>query len=127
MVPVFGTEPASTLRRRGSSRVQFQPLDQSAVLLEVAVAEAMWKERPIVASAVGGIADQVDHGTHGLLIDDPTDLRAFGEAVETVLRDRDEAARLAYNARARAVREFLGDRHLQQYGRLIERLELDPR
>lgn len=91
------------------------------------VAEAMWKERPIVASAVGGIADQVDHGTHGLLIDDPTDLRAFGEAVETVLRDRDEAARLAHNARARAVREFLGDRHLQQYGRLIERLELDPR
>jgi trehalose synthase len=91
------------------------------------VAEAMWKERPIVASAVGGIADQVDHGTHGLLIDDSTDLRAFGDAIETVLRDRDEAARLAHNARARAVREFLGDRHLEQYGRLIERLEMDAR
>ena len=91
------------------------------------VAEAMWKERPIVASAVGGIADQIDHGTHGLLIDDSSDLRAFGEAVETVLRDRDEAARLAHNARARAVREFLGDRHLERYGRLVERLEFDAR
>ncbi len=91
------------------------------------VAEAMWKERPIVASAVGGIADQLEHGTDGLLIDDSKDLRAFGEAVETVLRDRDEAARLAHNARARAVREFLGDRHLEQYGRLVERLDFDAR
>jgi trehalose synthase len=89
------------------------------------VAEAMWKERPIVASAVGGIADQIDNGTHGLLIANSTDLRDFGAAVETVLRDRDEAVRLARNARARAVLEFLGDRHLEQYGRLVERLESD--
>jgi trehalose synthase len=86
------------------------------------VAEAMWKERPIVATAVGGIADQIDHGVHGLLIDDPGDLRAFGAALERLLRDPVEAARLARNARARAVAEFLGDRHLEQYGRLFEQL-----
>jgi trehalose synthase len=91
------------------------------------VAEAMWKERPIVASAVGGIADQIDHGRHGLLVDDPDDLRALGEAVETLLSDRAEASRLAHNARGRAINEFLGDRHLEQYGRLLERLGIGDR
>ena len=58
------------------------------------VAEAMWKVRPVVASAVGGIVDQIDHGEHGLLLDDPHDLGAFGSAVEELLRDPAEAARL---------------------------------
>jgi trehalose synthase len=86
------------------------------------VAEAMWKERPIVASRVGGIADQIEDGTHGLLVDDPEDLPAFGAALERLVRDPEEAARLARNARARAVAEFLGDRHLEQYGRLFQAL-----
>ena len=86
------------------------------------VAEAMWKARPIVASAVGGIVDQIVSGTHGLLVTDPRDLASFGAAVETLLRDRTEAARLGANARARANAEFLGDRHLEQYGRLLAQL-----
>jgi trehalose synthase len=86
------------------------------------VAEAMWKARPIVASRVGGIADQIVSGTHGLLVDDPFDLEGFGVAVETLLRDRVEAQRLGNNARARAGAEFLGDRHLEQYGRLMAQL-----
>ena len=90
------------------------------------VAEAMWKARPIVASAVGGIVDQIDDRVHGLLVDDPGDLAAFGAAVEALLRDRAEAARLGANARERAVSEFLGDRHLEQYGRLFEQLATDP-
>ena len=55
------------------------------------VAEAMWKARPVVASAVGGIADQIVSGEHGLLVDDPLDLAAFGAAVERLLRDAAEA------------------------------------
>jgi trehalose synthase len=85
------------------------------------VAEAMWKARPFVGSAVGGIVDQVEDGVHGLLVDDPHDLAAFGAAVERLLRDGEEAARLGRRARARATEEFLGDRHLAQYGRLFER------
>ncbi len=86
------------------------------------VAEAMWKSRPIVGSAVGGIVDQVVSGEHGLLVEDPLDLDSFGAAVETLLRDPDEADRLGANARARAGAEFLGDRHLEQYGRLLQQL-----
>jgi trehalose synthase len=90
------------------------------------VAEAMWKSRPVVGSAVGGIADQVVHGEHGLLVRDPSDLGEFGAAVEALLRDPEEAERLGRNARERATAEYLGDRHLEQYGRLFARLAGSP-
>ena len=87
------------------------------------VAEAMWKAKPIVASAVGGIVDQIVSGEHGLLIDDPRDQAAFGDALRRLLDDRSYADRLGTNARARAISEFLGDRHLAQYAELFERLD----
>ena len=86
------------------------------------VAEAMWKARPIVASAVGGIVDQIEHGSHGLLVDDPLDLEALGEAVTELLRDQPAAELLGKQARARATEQFLGDRHLDQYGVLLQQL-----
>jgi trehalose synthase len=86
------------------------------------VAEAMWKARPVVASAVGGIVDQIDHREHGLLLDDPHDLEAFGAAVEDLLRDPPEATRLGVQARERATRELLGDTHLALYARVLEGL-----
>jgi trehalose synthase len=86
------------------------------------VAEAMWKQKPLVASAVGGIVDQIEDGIHGLLVDDPNDLGAFGAAVESLLRDREDAAQLGENGRRRVIDEFLGDRHLERYGALFEQL-----
>ncbi len=87
------------------------------------VAEAMWKTRPVVASAVGGISDQIVSGVHGLLIDDPHDLGAFAEALNRLLDDGAYAEQLADAGRQRAVDEFLGDRHLGQYADLFMQLE----
>ena len=87
------------------------------------VAEAMWKRRPIVASRVGGIPDQIVHGEHGLLVDDPHDLAAFGDAVVRLLQDRPYAERLGTNALRRATEELLGDRHLERWGELFASLE----
>jgi trehalose synthase len=83
------------------------------------VAEAMWKSRPIVASDLGGIADQIVDGEHGLLVHDPTDLAAFGAATRRLLDDPALATRLGANARRRALEEFMPDRHLEQWAALI--------
>ncbi|MDQ2960516.1 MAG: glycosyltransferase [Candidatus Dormibacteraeota bacterium] len=79
------------------------------------VAEAMWKTRPVVASRVGGIQDQIDDGVSGILLDDPHDPVAFGEAVCGVLLDGARAAAMGRNAHARVQQHFLGSRHLAQY------------
>ena len=86
------------------------------------VAEAMWKARPVVASAVGGIKDQIIDGEHGTLLADPRDLRAMGAAVDRLLGAPHEAARLGARARTRVIEEFLGDRHLIQWVRLLQKL-----
>jgi trehalose synthase len=87
------------------------------------VAEAMWKSKPIVASAVGGILDQIVPGEDGLLLEDPRDLDAFGQAVRRLLDEPPYAAQLGKNARSRAQAEFLGDRHLEQWAQLFAQLE----
>jgi trehalose synthase len=79
----------------------------------------MWKRRPIVASRIGGIAEQIIDHELGLLIDDPTDLQAFGHAIRLLLEDPDLATRLADSAHRRAHDEYLGDRHLERYARLF--------
>jgi trehalose synthase len=78
------------------------------------VAEAMWKERPVVAGRVGGIQDQIVHGESGLLLDDPADLRAFGDAIRQLLRDRGLARRMGSCARLRVAERFLVHRQLDQ-------------
>lgn len=86
------------------------------------VTEPMWKARPVVASAVGGIQDQIVDGVHGLLLADPEDLTAFAETVARVVADQDLGARLGRAAIDRVREEFLGDRHLNQYVDLFEQL-----
>jgi trehalose synthase len=79
------------------------------------VVEAMWKARPIVASAVGGILDQIEDGVSGLLVGDPSDLAAFGRQLERVLEDRDLARRLGEAAQAKTKQEFLPDRVVKDW------------
>jgi trehalose synthase len=87
------------------------------------IAEAMWKARPIIGSAVGGIVEQLVDGESGLLLAPPTDMAAFGAALERLLSDRAFAERLGQNARQRALEHFIGSRHLMQYARLFLSLE----
>jgi trehalose synthase len=86
------------------------------------VAEAMWKARPVVASRVGGIRDQIVDGESGVLLDDPADLAGFGGAVTGLLRDPDRAHRIGEAGRQRVGEQFLGWRHLLQYVALLSDL-----
>jgi trehalose synthase len=85
------------------------------------VTEAMWKARPVIASRVGGIQDQIVDGRDGVLID-PYDLDAAAAAMVRLLDDPALANRLGTAAHARVHDHFLGDRHLSQYVELFARL-----
>jgi len=86
------------------------------------VAEGMWKARPVAASRIGGIQDQIVDGVSGVLLDDPADLTSYGQAVRDLLRDPDRALRIGREGQERVRDEFLAVRSLMQYLNLFERL-----
>ena len=77
------------------------------------VAEALFKARPVVASGIGGIRDQILDGKTGILLDDPTDLR--GRAVGRVLDDPSLGRRVGDEARRRIIEERLIDTSLERW------------
>jgi trehalose synthase len=83
------------------------------------VAEAMWKGRPVVASRIGGIQDQIVDGESGVLLNDPADLVATAAAIDGLLADRARAERIGRAAQERVRDKFLATRHLVQYVALI--------
>ena len=83
------------------------------------VTEALYKGTPVVASAVGGITDQITDGVNGRLVKDPTDLAEFGAAVREMLDDPLAAGRLGAAGHERAVEEFLPDTHLAQWQQVL--------
>lgn len=83
------------------------------------VTEAMYKGTPVVASAVGGIVDQIVDGESGLLIQAPHDLAQFGDAVNRILSNPDLAKQLSEGGRRRAIDHFLPDTSLGQWQRLL--------
>jgi trehalose synthase len=88
------------------------------------VSEGMWKGRPVVASRVGGIQDQIEDGQTGVLVE-PRDLESFGRAISELLADPHRAERIGEAAQMRVRNHFLGVRPLAQYVQLLERV-LDP-
>lgn len=84
--------------------------------------EAMWKARPVVASAIGGILDQIEDGVSGVLLPDPLRLDAYGAALVSLLAEPERANRIGEAARERVRNSFLEDRHTLQYIDLLSRL-----
>jgi trehalose synthase len=82
------------------------------------VAEGMWKGRPVVGSAVGGILDQIVDGTGVLLRDPPTWLRS-GPGPVAARRPGRGRAQWAGRPTHYVRDHYLGDRHLLQYAELF--------
>jgi len=85
------------------------------------VAEGMWKGRPVIGSAVGGILDQITDGT-GILLPDPADVAAFGGAVRRLLDDPAGTERMGQAARGFIRENYVGDVHLLRYAQLFQTL-----
>ena len=86
------------------------------------ITEAMWKAKPVVATAVGGVKEQIEDGISGILLKDPRDLAAFGEALVRPLGDSELAHRLGRLATERVRQAFLNNRHIVQYLDLLKRV-----
>jgi trehalose synthase len=84
------------------------------------VAEAMWKNRPVVAARVGGLADQITDGT-GVLVD-PHDGPAFAAAVTRLLTDPGHADAIGRAAHDRVYRAYLPDIHIRHWVDLVTAL-----
>jgi trehalose synthase len=74
------------------------------------VSEALWKARPVVASAVGGIPLQVKHRYSGLLVHS---VEGAAYAIKQLLNNPDYAKRLGENGREHVRQNFLLTRHLR--------------
>ncbi len=85
------------------------------------VAEGMWKGRPVVGSAVGGIADQIAPGA-GILLSDPQDGAAFGAAVRGLLDNPSQASTMGHAAQAHVRDNYVGDLHLLRYDQMFTAL-----
>ena len=86
------------------------------------VTEPMWKARPVVASAVGGIRDQVEDGVSGVLLRDPRDGAGLARALSSLLGDAGRREAMGRAAHLRVRDHYLADRHLIQYVELFAQL-----
>jgi trehalose synthase len=120
--------PMSNLKRNASMVNALQRRSDLIVQKSLAegfgltVAEAMWKSKPVVASGVGGIQDQMVDGKTGLLIDDPRDLPAFGRAIEDLTGDPGRAATMGAAGREHVRDSYLAIDRLREYVELLTAL-----
>ena len=108
----------NALQRRASIVVQKSLVEGFGLT----VTEAMWKGRPVVASAVGGIVDQITDMVDGVLLRDPSDVQGLGDVLTMLFGDPELCAALGDAGRQTVYDRFLGDRHLEAYVDLLRRL-----
>jgi len=76
------------------------------------VTEALWKGKPVVASAVGGITLQVTHKYSGLLCHS---IEGAAHSIKQLLQNKAYAGKLGENGREHIRQNFLLTRHLRDY------------
>jgi trehalose synthase len=140
-IELYGSLPAEARARIHLAALPMQDTEENAVMVNaiqrharvivqkslaegfgLTVAEAMWKARPVVASRIGGIQDQIVHGETGVLLDDPRDLAAYGAAVTDLLGSRPRAEQMGARARERVREHFISVRSLLDYFELVRRV-----
>ena len=81
------------------------------------VAEALWKERPVVAGNVGGIPLQVEDGVSGYLVDS---VEECAERVTELLQAPELAERMGKAGHEHVRKNFLITRYLRDYLRIFK-------
>ena len=89
-------KPAEVLPLINGSTMVLMPSRQES--LPMVALEAALMARPVVATRVGGLPEVVEHEQSGLLVE-TEDSQAFGEAIESLLRQPTLAVRMGQVAR----------------------------
>ncbi|HOX22432.1 MAG TPA: glycosyltransferase [Elusimicrobiales bacterium] len=76
------------------------------------IAEALWKNKPVVASAVGGIPQQITHKYSGMLCHS---IEGAAFSIKQLLQSPEYAAKLGANGHEHIKHNFLLTRHLREY------------
>jgi trehalose synthase len=84
------------------------------------VSEALWKYRPVIGSAVGGIPAQIIHGYTGMLVHS---VEGASLQIRSLLNQPDLALKLGYNGHQRVRDEFLITQNLKRYLLLLLAIE----
>jgi trehalose synthase len=116
LVPTGGDIEINALQRASTVIVQ-KSLSEGFGLT---VSEALWKEKPVVASAVGGIPLQVRNRFTGLL---SHGIEGTAYALKQILTNPEYARWLGQNGREHVKYNFLITRHLRDYLLLFLALE----
>lgn len=95
--------------QRGSSVVLQKSLKEGFGLT---VAEALWKSKPTIASAVGGIPLQIKHKYNGILTHS---IEGTAYWIKQLINDSKFASELGKNGREHIRQNFLITRHLRDY------------
>ncbi len=108
LLPAFSDRDVNALQRRASVVIQ-KSLKEGFGLT---VSEAMWKEKPVVGGAVGGIPLQILHGATGFLVHSPEGA-AF--RIRQLLSDAEMAKAMGARAREYVRQNFLLTRQIRDY------------
>ena len=105
--------PASDIEinalQRGSTVILQKSLKEGFGLT---VSEALWKAKPTIASAVGGIPLQITHRYSGILTHS---IDGTAHAIKQLIHEPEYAKRLGVNGREHIKNNFLITRHIKDY------------
>lgn len=80
------------------------------------ITEALWKKKPVIGGAVGGILLQVQHGVTGFLV---RSIEGAANHIKLLLRHPEIARQLSENGHNHVKQNFLLTRHLRNYFALM--------
>ena len=102
---------------RGSTIVFQKSIKESFGLT---VSEALWKRKPVIGGAVGGIAIQIVHGFTGFLVHSP---EGAAQRALQLLDDPDLRSRMGENGHQHVKQNLLVTRHVKDYMLMMLALE----
>ena len=94
---------------RGSSIVLQKSLREGFGLT---VAEALWKRKPVIGGAVGGIRIQLINGVTGYLVHSP---EGAAQRILQLLGDKELCRKIGQNGHLHVKQNFLLTRHAREY------------